>query len=287
MADLKTWQQCRDYTFKTRDAWRNGNGAKTMRINCEHFTRLRGSSFPVTKITQPILHQVCVELEEEGMADATINRVISAVSTVLNHCAFDGKIDQPAKFRRRKENEARMFWFTKEEVERMVCLSTGVYERPELADIIQFAAYTGMRQSEILRIRAKDIDFHGNRIHVGGVHSQNTKTGNWRVIPIHESLVKILQKRISQSSRSDAQLFGGDWTGKHQLLRAFKKVVRLLGKDDVYVFHCLRHSYGTWLVDSGVPLRHVMALMGHKNIETTLRYAKATDEGLTRAMESI
>ena len=184
MDEIRTWQQAMHYTFKTRHTWRHGSGAKTAMINCNHFTRLRGSSFPVRKITQPILNQVCIELEDEGKSDATINRVISAVSTVLNHCAFDGLIDAAPKFRRRKESEGRVLWYTKDEVAKLVSLSTDVFMREDLSHIIKFAAYTGMRQGEILKIRAKDIDFESNRIHVGGVPTQTTKAKNWRAIQI-------------------------------------------------------------------------------------------------------
>ena len=53
-------------------------------------------------------------------------------------------------------------WYTKDEVAKLIGLSTDVFMREDLADIIQFAAYTGMRQGEILKIRAKDIDFESN-----------------------------------------------------------------------------------------------------------------------------
>ena len=276
-----------DYTFKTRHTWRHGNGAKTSRINCGHFTRLRGVSFPIKKITQPIIAQLCIELEDEGKTDATINRVVSAISTVLNHCAFDGLIDTPPKFRRRKESEGRVLWYTKDEVAKLIGLSTDVFMREDLADIIQFAAYTGMRQGEILKIRAKDIDFESNRIHVGGAPTQTTKAKNWRAIPIHDCVWEILHLRCSQVTRKDVQLFGDEWRDKDQLLRAFKKVNKLLPKEESYVFHTLRHSYATWLAEAGVPIRSIMALCGHKRIETTLRYAKATDAALTDAMAAI
>ena len=58
-------------------------------------------------------------------------------------------------------------------------------------------------------------------------------------------------------------------------------------RDEAYVFHTLRHSYATWLAEAGVPIRSIMALCGHKRIETTLRYAKATDAALTDAMALI
>ena len=287
MDEIKTWQQAMDYTFKTRHSWRHGSGAVPARINCGHFTRLRGLSFPIKKVTQPIITQVCIELEDEGKADATINRVVSAVSTVLNHCAFDGLIDSAPKFRRRKESEGRVLWYTKDEVDKLSLLSTDVFMREDLRDIIMFAAYTGMRQGEILKIRKKDIDLVANKIHVGGVPTQQTKSKNWRAIPIHDKIMDIVVSRCSQSSRSDVQLFGDEWRDKDQLLRAFRKVNRLLPKEDSYVFHTLRHSYATWLAEAGVPIRSIMALCGHKRIETTLRYAKATDAALTDAMAAI
>ena len=287
MDEIRTWQHAMDYTFKTRHSWRHGNGAKTARINCNHFGRLRGISFPIKSITQPVISQVCIELEDEGKSDATINRVVSAVSTVLNHCAFDGLIESAPKFRRRTESEGRVLWYTKEEVTKLSHLSTDVFMRDDLAEIIRFAAYTGMRQGEILKIRKKDIDLVSNKIHVGGVPSQATKAKNWRAIPIHDSIMGILVDRCSQSSRSDVQLFGDEWRDRDQLLRAFKKVNRLLPKEDSYVFHTLRHSYATWLAEAGVPIRSIMALCGHKRIETTLRYAKATDAALTDAMAAI
>lgn len=287
MTEIKTWQQAMDYTFTTRHTWRHGNGRQAALINCNHFTRLRGSSFPVKKITQPIIAQVCIELEDECKSDATINRIVSAVSTVLRHCEFDGLIESVPKFRRRKEAEGRVVWYTKHEAKQLQHVSTNVFQRDDLSDIIGFACYTGMRQGEILKLRKKDIDLVGNKIHVGGVPTQLTKAKNWRAIPIHESILEMVTDRCSQSSRSDIRIFGDEWRDKDQLLRAFKKVNRLIGKDEAYVFHTLRHSYATWLAEAGVPIRSIQALCGHKRVETTLRYAHASDTALTDAMLAI
>ncbi|OUV26362.1 MAG: hypothetical protein CBC48_15550 [bacterium TMED88] len=287
MDEIKTWQQAVDYTFKTRHTWRHGNGSEAARINCNHFTRLRGSSFPIRSIKQSLLNGVCIELEDEGKSDATINRIVSAVSTVLNHCEFDGLIESAPKFRRRKESEGRVLWYTKPEVTKLQNVSTNVFQREDLSDIIGFAAWTGMRQSEILKIRKKDIDLVANKIHVGGVPTQLTKAKNWRAIPIHNTILEMVTNRCSQSSRSDIRIFGDEWRDKDQLLRAFKKTSRLIGKDEAYVFHTLRHTYATWLAEAGVPLRSIQSLCGHRRVETTLRYAHATDTALTDAMLAI
>ena len=287
MTEIKTWQQAVDYTFNTRHSWRHGNGAKTARFNTNHFTRLRGSSFPIKKITQPIVSQVCIELEDEGKSDATINRVVSAISTVLNHLAFEKVIETAPKFRRRKENEHRVKFYTKDEVEGLITLSTEVFQREDLAEIIAAAAYTGMRQSEILKLRKKDIDFYSNRILVGGEQPVTTKASNYRAIPIHNMIRGILSNRCSQSNRDSLRIFGDEWRDKDQLLRAFKKVNKALGKDEDYVFHTLRHSFATWQAEAGTPIRTLMTLLGHKRIETTLRYAKTTDKALDEAIANI
>lgn len=286
MTDIRTWQQAVDYTFQTRHSWRHGPGRKTSDINCRHFTRLRGASFPVDKITQPVITGVGIELEDEGKSDATINRVTSAVSTVLNHCAFDGVIDHAPRFRRRKESEGRALFFTKQEVEQMYESAIKVFHRTDIADLTLIAPYCGARQGELLKLKRRDIDFGLNTIHIGGLPDVKTKAANYRAVPIHERIHHILDQRASQLAMNDL-VFGGDWADKDQLLRAFKKLVKFIHKDDAYVFHCLRHSFGTWCAEAGVPVRTIMDLMGHKRIETTLRYAKTTDRARYEAVSAI
>lgn len=281
--EIKTWGQALDYTFKTRHTWRHGNGAKTSAINAGHFTRIRGLSFPVKRITQPIIAEVSIELEDEGKSDATINRVVSAVSTVLNHCAFDGLIDSPSKFRRRKENPGRVNFYTKEEVDRLAHAAINPYDRADASDIIKVAAYTGARQAELLKLKAKDVDLALGTIFIGGRPDNVTKSGDWRSIPIHTHIESLLAQRI-ESVGPNVRIFGDEWRDKDQLLRVFKKVNKYIGKDETYVFHTLRHSFGTWCAEAGVPVRTIMDLMGHKRIETTLRYAKTTDKARTQAI---
>jgi integrase len=286
MTELRTWGQALDYTFKTRHSWRHGNGAKTAAINAGHFTRIRGLSFPVSRITQPIINEVSSELEDEGKSDATINRVVSAVSTVLNHCAFDGLIPAPAKFRRRKEHEGRITFYTKDEVNQLYYAALDPFMRNDAADIVVVAAYTGMRQGELLKLKAKDVDLGLNVIHVGGRPDVQTKAGNYRSIPIHNHIGDTLTRRIN-NIKPNVPIFGDEWNDKDQLLRVFKKLNRYIGKDESYVFHTLRHSFGTWCAEAGVPIRTIMDLMGHKRIETTLRYAKTTDKARTEALALI
>lgn len=287
---VKTWGDAVDFTFKTRDSWRHGNGRKTNEYNCQHFTNCVGNSFPLVKITPLVMNQVCLDLEEErGMSGSTLNRVISAVSTVLNHCSQLGVIEfNPPKFQRRKEGEHRLTWFTKEEVDTMVAAATDPFMRDDVAAIIAVAAYTGMRQGELLKLRTKDIDLGTNQIYIGGREGFETKSKNFRTVPIHERIQPILHSR-AEYARREVLIFGDDWPGgKDQLIRAFKKVRNYsVKKDDKWAFHSLRHSFATWCAEAGVPIRTLMGLMGHANIETTLRYAKVTDQSRIDAIAAL
>ena len=285
MTKQVTWGEAVDYTFRTRDTWRHGNGRKTAAINTGHFTRLRGRSYPCSKINPACISQLSIELEEEGKSDATINRIVSAVSTVLNHCAMDSLIPSAPRLRRRKEGEHRLTWFSKDEVESLTYGSLDPFDRKDLSDLVVVAAYTGMRQGELLTIKSRDIDLSLNQIHVGGKPDFVTKAMNYRCIPIHDRIKDTLATRMEHIGPS-VRIFGDEWRDKDQLLRAFKKVRNYIGKDESYVFHSLRHSFGTWCAEAGVPMRTLMTLMGHKRIDTTLRYAKTTDKALTEAIAS-
>ena len=268
-SNLTSWGDAVDFTFRTRDTWRTGTSKKTNTYNCQHFTNSVGNSFPLKKITPLVMNQVCIELQEErGMASSTLNRVISAVSTVLNHASLMGVIDfTPPKFQRRKEGEHRLTWFTKDEVESMYQTAIDPYDRNDIAEIILVAAYSGLRQGELLKLRTQDVDLSTSQLYVGGRDGFITKSKNFRAVPLHERIKPIITSRI-EYARRDAFIFGDDWPGsKDQLLRAFKKVRNYsIKKDDTYC------------AEGGVPMRTLMELMGHQNIETTLRYAKVTDQ---------
>jgi integrase len=49
--------------------------------------------------------------------------------------------------------------------------------------------------------------------------------------------------------------------------------LKAAGLDETFAWHNLRHSYGTALAAQGVPMRTLQEWMGHKDIQTTQRYA--------------
>ena len=267
----QTWGQCLDFTLKTRDRWVHGNGRPTAIINTSHFTRHYGRGLRVDKIDQAFMDLYVHELEKEGKTAGTINRCISAVSTVLNHCHRRKLIAKPDSFERKKEAPPREFFYSIDELGAMVQAANSIFRMPELGDIILFAVHTGMREGEILRLDTKDVNFAYNVIHV---HSSKSDAST-RTIPINPQIKPMLERRVNDAV--DDRVFY-EFDNKDTLLRQLKKVTAYIGLDENYLFHTLRHTFCTIMAQNGVPLHELAEVMGHNNIKTTLRYAKVSAE---------
>ncbi|AET72538.1 integrase [Synechococcus phage S-CBP42] len=277
----KTWGEAFDYTWKVK--WRRMASAKTNQINAGHITTYAGRSLPLSRMGKAgWWMELISDLQDEGRNSSTINRIISAGTTVMRFTRLAGLHDVAVpQFQRLKEGEHRMTYFTKEQVQQMAFVAVDIFDRKDLADAIVFAAYTGVRQGELLKLRSEDVDLGLSRIFVGGKPGRETKGKNVRAIPIHNLVAPIVTDRLDRKL-----LFGDDWANKDQLYAAFKKVRKYCGINEDHVWHSLRHSFGTFLGEVTHP-RQIMALMGHANIETSLRYVKATDEATRSAVMAI
>ena len=276
-----TWGQALDWQMKR---WKRMASAKTNAINSGHITRHVGRSYPLAKMGKPgFWMQLQEELLDEGKSTSTVNRICSAGTHVLKETfAADLHKTNCPKFKRLKEGEHRLTWFSKSEVEALVSAAIEIYDNQDLADAVLFSAYTGVRQGELLKLKGVDVDLAGGQIWIGGKPDQVTKGKNVRAVPIAERIQQVVERRINQT-----YLFRDDWDGsKDRLYYQFKKIRQYTGMSEDKVWHTLRHSFGTWLGEVTHP-RQIQALMGHADIETTLRYVKATDQANRDAIAAL
>ena len=280
--EITTWAEGVNYTSQTRQSWRTGGGRQAVLINARHFTDFVGPTHPLKEITRKLVKSYCFHLEDLEYPESTINRHISPISTVLNHLVEEEEIDFAIpRFKRYKENQGRPYYFTRAQFDDIL----GAIKPRKLHDIVQFAGHTGGRRGELLTLTVRDIDFNANLIYFGGRPEFNTKNGDWRTVPITDALRPMLIRR-TEGIPNDVAIFGDEWEYPNKVLTEFKKVTAKLGIGPEFVFHCLRHSFATWHCEVGTPIRILMDLMGHKKIDTTLRYAKATDKARSNAMSS-
>ncbi len=114
----------------------------------------------------------------------------------------------------------------------------------------------------------------------------HTKTKESRRVLINPVVGKILKEKWLESGRKESgfvfpRAFKYDLLGK--IRRSFKEVRKIAGIDGLR-FHDLRHTAGTRLGESGVPLQTIAKLLGHATTRMTERYVYS-EESVREATE--
>jgi len=147
------------------------------------------------------------------------------------------------------------------------------------AAIFLTAAFTGLRQGELVALHWRDVDFPGSAIRVRASytngHLTSPKSGKVRSIPMAPKVAEALA-RLSQreSWTSDDDLVFVGITGSYLDGSALSKRYRAALQREALRplrFHDLRHTFGTRVI--GVAdIRRVQEWMGHANVQTTMQY---------------
>jgi integrase/recombinase XerD len=139
----------------------------------------------------------------------------------------------------------------------------------------------GLRAGEIVRLRAGDIDSAQMIIRI--VQSKGRKDRHVMLPP--ELLQPLRQWWKARPTRFDAEvpvrerwLFPGRRQGEHltyrQLSRVFHEAAAAAGITKRVSLHSLRHSFATDLLEKGLDIRYIQALLGHSKLDTTSRYTR-------------
>lgn len=254
-------------------AGRDQKGKHRLKWTLAYWKHRHGSD-PVSSLTRLALSRHIETRRLAGKANSTINREISILSASINYAIkrWGWNIANPATGLYLKTPEGRLRWLTIDE-SRKLFRAAIESKAQHLYDFILLALNTGMRRSEILRLDASKIDLANKKIYIEGAH---TKSGKRRVIPLNNGAIRAIQSRTTwnhENGISGTRLFLQK-NGKPvvQINTAFKNAVAQAGLED-FRLHDLRHTFASWLVQSGIPLPEVRDLLGHSSIKQTERYA--------------
>lgn len=160
-------------------------------------------------------------------------------------------------------------FFTEAEVEGLLSLP-GLSTRDR--GLLLVLVDTGLRASEVLAIQVRDIREKVLLVRQG-------KGGRQRLVPLSSRLTEALVPLMAARTKPDEVLFRNAWgeplsrRGLHGIVKDHLQAAGLEGS-----CHTLRHSLATNLLNRGLNLRSVQAILGHADIETTGRYLHcATD----------
>ena len=149
--------------------------------------------------------------------------------------------------------------------------------------IIELFYSTGIRLSELINIKLKDINFEKRTLKVLGKGSKE------RIVPFGEKADIAVRNylKIREICNTDKleYLFISN-SGKKlypvQVNRLIKKNLALVTELKKKSPHVLRHSFATHLLDRGADIRAVKDLLGHESLSTTQIYTHLTPEKLKK-----
>jgi site-specific recombinase XerD len=229
-----------------------------------------------------------LHLIESGASICNRNRIMTGVRflfrvTLRRH-------DLAAEVWHIKEPQKLPPVLSPEEIKRVLTLASSLK-----AQVMLTLAYgCGLRASEVVRLRAGDIDSEQMIIRI--VQSKGRKD---RHVMLPAEVLDLLRQWWKvRPSRHDADvapeqrwLFPGRKERPHlplttrQFGRLFKEAAKAAGLRKTLSLHTLRHSFATHLLERGTDIRLIQALLGHDKLETTARYTRVAT-GIIAKIES-
>ena len=148
------------------------------------------------------------------------------------------------------------------------------------AGLFKLAMFTGRRVGELLNAKWDHVD-----LDTGVLTLPLTKAGERQFVYLNEPAAAVL--RTLPHLEGTAYIIAGSVPGKplNYYRRAWKRILKDAGLD-YFPPHGLRHNYASTLVAAGVPIEQVGHLLGHKNAETTRKYAHHRPDHLRKAAET-
>ena len=151
---------------------------------------------------------------------------------------------------------------------------------------------TGLRVTELVELRLKDVDLNGGYVEIVG------KGDRQRIVPLGEVAVDAIQEYVESTRPVLLEKHGGPGStpylfvtrrGSSMTRQGFWKNLKRYGEkagiDKSISPHKLRHSFATHLLERGADLRIVQNLLGHADINTTEIYTHVAQARLKAMYE--
>ena len=152
--------------------------------------------------------------------------------------------------------------------------------------MIMFMYSAGLRVSELLNIRVKDLE-----LEKGYGYVRNGKGNKDRLIVISKKLIPVFKRIIELDELTkDDLLFKSNRDKKYSprtIQEIVKKACKKAGIKRKIHPHTLRHSFATHLIENGYDVTNVQAMLGHKSPETTLVYTHIASPNLVNTQSPL
>lgn len=186
--------------------------------------------------------------------NSTKNRYLALIRSILNASVNKWEwLDRAPYVEMYKESSGRIRWLRPEEAQRLIDAARPRY----FADLIIFSLNTGLRQANVLGLKWNQVDIERR---VCWYYADETKSGR---------ALGVAFVFVNKRGNPMKDINSRDW--KETLKKA---------EIENFTWHDLRHTWASWLVQRGIPLRVVQEMGGWQTLAMVQRYSHLAPEHL-------
>lgn len=254
------------------------------------YTRLIDSHFQLfmqreaKDITPRDIENFIFALKRKGLGNVYINKLVQLLRVIFNYAIDSEILSKSPVLKKFRLPEEKKDIAVLDEEQIQVFLEVARKRNIKTYAIMATFLYTGIRRGELLALEWSDIDFKNNRIKINKQIYQNkkvaTKNNKHRTVDIPDNLIEILKEYKKSLSIMSKVVFcdqEGGYINPAVLERHyFSATLKLLNNENPYNenikirLHDLRHTYATYLLSKGVPIKYVQEQLGHSSAKMTL-----------------
>lgn len=262
--------------------------------------------YELDELTPLILQKHVNEIKAHGnkktggeLSANSVNGIITVIQSSLKRANelgisktyHAGAIQRP----RVEESEVRCFSVKEQKMIEKAVLSSN---KRKMHGVI-IALYTGVRIGELVALEFSSVDMQKRTITIKetcyeskdndgifGKINDSTKSRRTRVVPFPKQLLPIFKELKTQSKSGYViENAKGEQMSVRSYQRSFETLIDKLGVSKLS-FHALRHTFATRALESGMDVKTLSEILGHKSATVTLnRYAHSMMEHKQSAMD--
>ena len=224
----------------------------------QQFLRMK----PLAEITRDFVMQVA-ETKKRESSPSNANRYIALIRAILRRAEREWEwLDKAPALRLYPEPKRRVRWITPEQAQRLLSLL------PEhQRDVVMFALATGLRHGNVLKLEWSQVDLARK---VAWIYGDQAKGGRDIHVSLNDTALDVLKRQVD---KHPSRVF--TFRGKPIAVantKAWREALKKAGIED-FRWHDLRHTWASWLVQSGVPLGVIQEMGAWESPEMVRRYA--------------